>query len=142
MTQPEDRIPVVEGYKGVGLHADQSPERLAEVRAEIDQVIALEGRVAELLAWVEWRPNSPESRLLAAALVKASVEEAQDRRRTGPAVDLLKVGAHVAGLDGDRDRNRFYFDTKWAPRWAPDSENRPVRRPVPLPDSARGGETK
>lgn len=133
MTEPEDRIPTIGTHRGVRLHADQSPERLAVVRAEIDQVFGLEGRTDELFRWVKWRPNSPESRLLAGALISAAHQVAVEQRRPGPGIDLALLGAHLAGLDGDRARDRIHFDTMWAPRWAPGSENRPVRRPQPLP---------
>ncbi len=132
MTEPDEPIKTVEIYRGVGLHDHQGPERLALVRSEIDVVFELQGSVGDLFEWVKWRPHSPESRLLAGALIRATCEQASERRRGAPPVDLKLLDAHLVGLDSVQGRSRWEFDTRYRTRDAPGSANRPIRRPQPL----------
>lgn len=129
MSEP---IPIVERYRGIGLHDHQDPERLAVVRAEIDRVYEIAADERQLWAWVEWRPNSPESRLFAKALLLARVEAAKEKRRTLPDIDVGRLNTLTGGLDTVSGRSKTFFDAKFAPRAGPGSANRPVRRARPL----------
>jgi len=130
-----EQIPIVETYRGVGLHDQQEDERLAVVRADIDTVFDLAGRIDALVDWLANRSKSPESRLLAKALILAEVEVATEARRTRPDVDLPWLFAVTAGLESVRWRSRTHYDTILMPRPAPGNDQRnPVRRPVPLVD--------
>jgi hypothetical protein len=136
MIEPDTPIPVVAFHRGVGLHEHQDPERLALVRAEVDQVLELQGDVRALFDWVEWRPHSSESRLLAAALIRANCEAASERRRSAPPVDLQLLDCLIAGLGTVQGRSRFDYDSRYRTRDDPAGSNRPVRRPQPLEASA------
>lgn len=127
------RIPTVGEYRGVGLHDNQDEERLAIVRSHIDQVFLIRGDIKQLLEFIEWRPNAPEARLLAAAFLHAYVEQAKDARRATPAIDLELVDGWTAMLNSARCRDPRLYDSIFMPRWAPGSPNRPMERKVPLP---------
>ena len=128
-----DQIPIVEDYRGVGLHDQQDSERLAVVRADIDAVFAIGQSLPDLLRWVQTRSKSPESRLLAKALIETHVEMATDQRRARPNVDMAWLNAVVMGLGSVKWRSKSHFCTIVMPRPGPPGlpEN-PVRRPVPL----------
>ncbi len=126
------RIPIVETYRGVGIHNGQSATRIANVvKPEIDRVFAMTD--AEQLAAIAGDRNwAPEARLLAAAMVEAVFEEAAAERRVRPNVDLEVVRARVAGCDRAEWRDHQFFcsvlDTA-----APGTPE-PPRRDVPLRD--------
>ena len=91
------KIECSESYRSVGLHPGQSPERLAQVRREIDQVFELE-EVGALMSWIEDVSKSPEARVLAGAMVEAIFQLAVDERRERPAIDVERVQAITAPL--------------------------------------------
>lgn len=126
------QIPTIGTYRGVELHDHQDEDRLAIVRAEIDAVFELQERTNGLVAWAEDRGRSPESRLLAEALVRAQCEAAAENRRTMPGVDLAHLRAVTAGLDGLEWRDPVHFDTLIASGPAPGVSNAAVRRPQPI----------
>jgi hypothetical protein len=113
-----DAIPVVEVYRGVGLHDQQSPERLDAVRQAIDLVFA-EHDFVRLLELADDASRPPEARLLAAAKLQAAHELAVQDREKRPMIDLARVQASVAGLDSLKWRHpQFYaslLDTGPAP---------------------------
>ena len=103
-----DLIPIVETYRGVDLHNEQSPKRLAVVRDGIDRVFAEHAfpRLFEIAGDPAW---PPEARLLAAAKLQAAHELAVQDREKRPAIDLERVQASIAGLDSVSWRsNQFY----------------------------------
>lgn len=128
----EDAIPIIETYRGVGLHDCQTEDRLRLVRGEIDKVLALDevDQLVDLCGNVRW---SPESRLLAAAKLQATHQLAAEDRKTRPAFDLSFVVACVAGLDSVywRDPSNFASLLDHGP--AP-GEQGPVPRATPLDD--------
>jgi hypothetical protein len=93
----DDAIPIVEIYKGIGLEDQQTPERLALVRAEIDLVLGMTdpGELADY-AGNPW--HAPESRQLAAAMAETAWTMAAETRALRPAIDLERLHASVAGL--------------------------------------------
>jgi hypothetical protein len=106
----EGKIPIVEVYRGVGLHDQQSPARLAVVRAEIDRVIEL----SDLVALVEWAKDighAPESRLLAGAKAVAIISSFGNARQKRPGITAEYVQAVVAGLNSEGWRSPDYFGT-------------------------------
>jgi hypothetical protein len=105
----DDRIPIVETYRGVGIHNEQSRRRIdSVVKPALDRVFA-EDDPDRLLEIVKNVQQPPEARLLAAAKIEAAFELAADERRVRPNVDLTLLRAHVAGLKnlGWRDPRRF-----------------------------------
>lgn len=130
-----DRIPIVETYRGVGLHDQQDAARLDVVRSEIDAVFDLTARIGALVDWAGNRSKSPESRLLAKALLLAEIEEATEKRRARPEVDVAWLEAVTTGLDSQRWRSSEYYCSIILPRPSPGEQARnPVPRPVPLAD--------
>ncbi|WP_338688338.1 hypothetical protein V5279_24490 [Bradyrhizobium sp. 26S5] len=108
MTNDNDEIPIVETYRGVGLHDQQSEERLAVVRRALDRVFDQHDfeRLFEIARDVTW---PPEARLFAAAKLEAAFEIAVDERRERPPIDLLRVGAAVPGLSSQRWRDPWSY---------------------------------
>ena len=127
------QIPIIDVYRGVGLHDQQDTERLSLVRSEIDAVFAAGGEIPYLLDWVANRGKSPESRLLAKAMILAHIEAASEQRRTRPAVDVDWLHAITGHLDSVKWRSRTHYDGGMGPRPMPgDHPRNAVRRPVPL----------
>jgi hypothetical protein len=105
----DDRIPIVETYRGVGIHNEQSRQRVASVvKPSVDRVHEEDNpdRLLEIARNVQ---EPPEARLFAAAKIEAAFELAADERRVRPNVDLTVLKATVAGLNsqGWRDPARF-----------------------------------
>ncbi|MGY3443700.1 hypothetical protein [Bradyrhizobium sp. USDA 4473] len=124
-----DTIPIVATYRGVGLHDQQSTERLDLVRRAIDDVhdaVDID-RLLELARDPCW---PPEARLLAAAKLEAMVQIAVDERAVRPPIDLMLVRAIVAGLDSVKWRDPWHYGSLLDPGPAP-GEDRP-KREAPL----------
>lgn len=98
MTAEDDRLPISEEYRGVGIHAGQPPARVAVVKAAIDAVYAL-SNPTRLLAYLETSANPPEARLFAAARLRAAHELAAESRIGRPKMDMTYVAACAAGLE-------------------------------------------
>jgi hypothetical protein len=113
-----DAIPIVEIYRGVGLHDEQTPERLDVVRHEIDLVYA-EHDFGRLLEIANDACRPPEARLFAAAKLQASHEIAVQDREKRPLIDLDRVQASIAGLDSLKWRHPVYFASLLDPGPAP-----------------------
>jgi hypothetical protein len=91
-------IPIIEMYRGVGIHDFQSRQRIDEiVKPEIDAVFDING-AKELLAHACSPAHAPEARILAAAMLTALSERAADRRIPRPRIALEGIKAAVAGL--------------------------------------------
>lgn len=107
----EGPIPIIGYHRGVGLHDQQGPERLAIVRAEIDRVIELSD-LRELVAWAEDAGHAPESRLLAGAKALATISEFSSARQKRPhGITAEYVEAVVAGLGSTGWRSRNCYGT-------------------------------
>jgi hypothetical protein len=114
----DDTIPIVAIHRGVGLHDQQSPERLDVVRRAIDDVfdgtdVGQLSRIADDPRW------PPEARLFAAAKLEALLEIAADERTVRPAIDLVRVRASVAGLSSMKWRHPTHFASLLDPGPAP-----------------------
>jgi len=128
-----DDIPVVESYRGIGVHDDQSRRRIdTVVKPEIDRVHAMRAP-GELFAYAGDVANSPESRLFAAAKCEASWELAAAERRVRPDIDLERVRAQVAGLGVMRWRDPWRFASLLDVRGAPGEPDTAAKREHPLP---------
>jgi hypothetical protein len=101
-------IPVVERYRGCGLHDCQSTERLRVVRAAIDHVYTLD-QVLDLVKHAGNVRNPPESRLLAVTRCRAVWEIAQEAREPRPNINMAHVGALAAGCGSRTWRSPTYF---------------------------------
>jgi len=101
-------VPTVGTHKGVSLHDQQSPERLALVRAEIDLVLAMSDP-NPLFDWAGDPRHSPESRLLAAAMVESMWQTAAETRALRPGIDLEKLRAATACLNSQKWRDPEKF---------------------------------
>jgi hypothetical protein len=93
----DDSIGIAEVYRGVPVEAEQAPERVERVKAEIDAVHALDD-LNQLVAYAASVAHAPESRMFAAAKIEVLFELCVEERRIRPAVDLLQVRAATAGL--------------------------------------------
>ena len=109
-------IPVVGEYRGVPLHNMQSAERIAAVKADIDQVLSLSG-IADLFAFAQDVSRAPEARLTAGALITARWQLCAEERRARPTgvtrgttVVCLTVGRRVLlGLRPGMSRSISFF---------------------------------
>ena len=128
MKNGSDAIPIVETYKGVGIHDRQPPDRIAAiVKPEIDFVID-QSDASRLVDYCADHTKPPEARLLAAAKLHAMHELAANDHRTRAAVDLEFVAACVAGLESQRWRSSTYYGSILDPGPAP-GEHR-LQRPA------------
>jgi hypothetical protein len=94
-----DALPVCEVYRGINIFSRQSNERIeGVVKPQLDRVLAMSDPV-ELYDIAANPQYSPEARLAAAARCEAAVEIVTARRERGPAIDIDKLRAAVAGLD-------------------------------------------
>jgi hypothetical protein len=107
-TGESDDVPVVEHYRGCGLHDCQSTERLRVVRAAIDHVYTLD-QVLDLVEYAGNVRNPPESRLLALARCRALWELAQEAREPRPIINLAHVEALAAGCGSRAWRSPTHF---------------------------------
>jgi len=128
----DDVIPVVETYRGIGIHDCQPSERIeAIVKPEIDRVLD-ELHDAELLydfARSVW--HCPEARWLARIKLIAMVELAAEGREKRPnSVFVEKIKAATGGLNKARLRNRYYYCGGYDV-WGPGAR-RPMPREEPL----------
>jgi hypothetical protein len=103
-----DLIPIVDRYRGVGIHDAQSAARIEVVRKAIDEVYAI-GDVSRLFEYAADVANPPECRLFAEAKCKAVFQMAIDERRERPDVDLELLAAHTAGLESQEWRSRTHY---------------------------------
>jgi hypothetical protein len=107
-TGESDDIPVVERYRGCGLHDCQSTERLRVVRAAIDHVYTLD-QVVDLVEHAGNVRNPPESRILAFVRCRAAWELSQEAREPRPIINMAHVEALVAGCASRRWRSPTHF---------------------------------
>lgn len=109
MTEAQDRIPIVETYRGVGIHDQQPRDRIdGVVKPAIDRVLGI-GDVKRLADYAADTGNPPEARLLASARVEAMWELAAESREQRPDIDMAVVKASVAGLQSMRWRSSQYY---------------------------------
>jgi len=102
--ESDDAIPVVGLHRGVPLEDQQTPARLALVKAEIDHVLGMTDAVA-LSDYAADPWHSPESRQLAAAMAESMWAVASETRATRPPIDLERLRASTAGLGSRRWRD-------------------------------------
>jgi hypothetical protein len=107
-TGESDYIPVVERYRGCGLHDAQSPERLRVVRAAIDHVYRLD-QVLDLVEHAGNVRNPPEGRLLAVIRCRALWELSQEAREPRPTISMAHVEALAAGCGSRAWRSPTHF---------------------------------
>jgi hypothetical protein len=103
-----DDIPVVERYRGCGLHDCQSSERLHVVRAAIDHVYTLD-QIVDLVEHAGNLRNPPESRLLAVVRCRAAWELSQEAREPRPIISMADVEALAAGCGSRAWRSATHF---------------------------------
>jgi hypothetical protein len=91
-----DDLPIACHHRGVAIFV-QATKRIALVRREIDKVHKISDpvRLSEIAADCSW---SPEGRIYAAALCRAALQRAVERREARPDIDPERVEACVAGL--------------------------------------------
>ena len=100
----DDAIPVIGLHRGVPLEDQQSPERLALVRAEIDHVLGMTDARA-LADWADDPWHSPESRQLACAMAESMWTVAAETRNNRPPIDMERLRASTAGLGSKKWRD-------------------------------------
>jgi hypothetical protein len=123
-----DDIPVIERYRGCGLHDCQSTERLRVVRAAIDHVYTLD-QMLDLVEHAGNVRNPPESRLLAVTRCRALWELAQEAREPRPIINVAHVEALAAGCGSRVWRSPTHFCSLLDAH-----DENAVLREEPLPD--------
>jgi hypothetical protein len=103
-----DAIPTIGTHKGIPLEDQQSDERLALVRTEIDRVLRMTD-ATELADWAGDPWHSPESRQLAGAMCESLWTVASETRANRPPVDLDLLRASTAGLGSRRWRDPWRY---------------------------------
>jgi hypothetical protein len=88
----EYELPLAEIYRGIEIYAQQSPERIAQAKAQVDRVFSMKSPRA-LAAFACDGKNSPEARFFAKAKALASLEE----RQRG-AFDVSHLEASTIGI--------------------------------------------
>lgn len=125
-------IPIVEVYRGVGIHDQQPQDRINHVvKPEIDEVITNCDNLPWLFVYCGDVTKAPEARLLAAALCKSIFQLSVSERRERPSIDITLVEARVAGLESETWRCPWTYGTLMAPGRVPGQPGA-VRREVPL----------
>jgi hypothetical protein len=128
----EVSIPIVEVYRGVGVHDEQSPERIENVvKPAIDYVHSVDD-LALLADYATDPANPPEARILALAKVEAGWQLAAEERRIRPGLDLDVIRARCVGLDSSNWRHRRRYCSMFDRM----REDRAVLREQPIPKSA------
>jgi hypothetical protein len=116
LTDSTDAIRIIETYKNVGIHDSQPRERIeAVVKPEIDIVVEMVDPL-QLFAFAADPMHSPEARLAAAARCEAAAGIVIARRERGPAVDIDKLRAAVAGLDSKVWQSPVFYGSDLDPR--------------------------
>jgi hypothetical protein len=133
LTRVEDRIPIIDTYRGVGIHDSQPPERIERVvKREIDHVLDHVSDIGALFEFARDHTHAPEARLLAAAKIEAEFALAVEERRSRPTeVTIERTRAVVAGLNSKTWRSRTHYAGLDV---TPPGKVGPVPREVPLPD--------
>lgn len=130
-----DRIPIVETYRGVGIHAFQPRERIERiVRPAIDTVHGISDAAA-LAAYLGDPTHPPEARLFAAARVEALWQLAAENRELRPKIDLIELRARAAGLGSLRWMDVRHYGTLLQHPLGPG-------RPLPARDPACADEAR
>jgi hypothetical protein len=94
-----DRIPIVEKYRGVGIHDFQDRERVEDVvKPAIDTVYDMNAPAALYEYACDFR-HAPEARLFAAAKVRATFEARASAHENRGDIDLERLACCVSGLD-------------------------------------------
>jgi hypothetical protein len=126
-------IPIIETYRGVGLHNFQDEARLRIVRGEIDIVIEISD-LADLVEWAKDSGHAPESRSLAGEKALAILSGFGQARQKRPHRDLTPeyIKAVIAGLNSDKWRSPWVYGTLLEPGPAPGKPSRAVKRETPL----------
>jgi hypothetical protein len=131
-----NRIPIVEVYRGVGIHDQQPADRIERiVKPEIDAVYDMRDLEA-LYEFAGDVARCPEARLFSAAKIEALWQQATEERWRRPDIDLETVRAHVAGLDSATWRSPWVYGTLLDTPSAPGC-SRPgaAKRDFPLDDA-------
>jgi hypothetical protein len=108
------KIPIIATHHGVGIHDQQAPDRVAVVKAAIDQVYAIR-TAAKLLAYLKEVEHPPEARLFARAKLQALHDLAREKRARH-SIDLELADAFVTALDSIAWRDPLYFCSLMDPR--------------------------
>jgi hypothetical protein len=124
---PDSDIPIVETYRGVGIHDCQSANRVEDVKRAIDVVHEMFD-IAGLVEFAADVSNPPEARLLAAAKAKSAWDLAADSREVRPEIELDRLRASTAGLGWVEWRDPEHYCSLL------EGHARAVRRERPLGD--------
>jgi hypothetical protein len=122
----DGKVPTAEIYRGVAIHDQQTPERIALVRREIDALLDGEWNVDALFNLAGDAANCPEARLLAAATIYAFYADRVRSRQSVP-IDLDLLTSKVCLLDVEEWRSPWHFGE------LTDDPARAVPRDAPLP---------
>ena len=136
MTDDNDQIPIEGEWRGVGLHAGQTEERLRVVRSDIDAAHELR-ELEDMAEFAQDVGRAPEARVFARMKALATLEDVAERRgpRSRTAVlDRQFINALARGLTCQTWQDPRAYASLLDPPTVPRSQDRRVRREVPLPD--------
>jgi hypothetical protein len=136
LTAENDRIPVVEYYRGVGIHDHQPRDRIdGVVKPAIDHVLDNLADARELMSYLADRYSPPEARILAGNTILAMLDvSAETRWRRPPGVTREQVLAGLACLDSVKWRSPWHYGSL-VDRGLPPGAPPLPERDVPLEDS-------
>jgi hypothetical protein len=126
-------------YRGVKLHSGQSGIRLAVVRREIDEVVAISD-LDSLVSWAKSVRHSPESRLLAGQKAISILENvgATRPKRRPQGLSPSTMRAITAGLDEESGWLNPFFQCSEFDNEADGA----VRRETPMTHYGAGGKLR
>src|SRR5690242_17195725 len=102
-------IPIVDRYRGVGIHDAQSRDRIDDVVKPAIDVVYRMNDPTGLVGFATNQENPPEARLFAAAKYEAIHSVAAGDRLARPLFELDFVRAIVAGLNSATWRSPTHF---------------------------------
>ena len=133
MIDPTSPIPIVDTYRGVGIHDCQPQSRIdGVVKPAIDRAMKLSSSKS-LMDFAKDITEPPEARALAAAKLVARYQIAVDERKERPDFDIDMATYYATWLNRKKARSRTHYgNTFHTPN--PPGQPGPVKREVPLTD--------
>ncbi|MGC1861903.1 MAG: hypothetical protein WA733_12465 [Methylocystis sp.] len=127
----DEKLPIIETYRGVGIHDFQDAYRVERVVKPAIDLVHAENDILALAEYAGDVRNPPEARMFAAAKCRAAHEMASETRTERPRIDMQLLAARVAGLGSLKraDPSRYASIFEAEPPLSHDAP-RAARRPL------------